>query len=279
MTEVNALQETEQPVKNSEALLVVDTKNYFKELANIDVSEQIEKKNGFSYLSWAFATALLKEKHPSAKILVKRFPETDENGNMKNVPYLKTDLGYFVEVEVIVDGVSVSEPFPVTDYRNKPIPKPTTFDINSSIQRAKVKSIAGHGLGLYIYAGEDLPIEVDDTQKGAKNNNQKARSKPAPLMSDGSKKEMKNLVFQLVNLTVGEGTDDEVKKSKMKEIFDHYKIVANTTEQRGQEVIATLKKGIETKIKKIEAEKAQQPVTPNGEPTFVPPTDDLDNLI
>src|SRR5699024_5314825 len=194
-----------QPVKNSEALLVVDTKNYFKELANIDVSEQIEKKNGFSYLSWAFATALLKEKHPSAKILVKRFPETDENGNMKNVPYLKTDLGYFVEVEVIVDGVSVSEPFPVTDYRNKPIPKPTTFDINSSIQRAKVKSIAGHGLGLYIYAGEDLPIEVDDTQKDAKNNNQKARSKPELLMSDGSKKEMKNLVFQLVNLTVGEG--------------------------------------------------------------------------
>jgi hypothetical protein len=68
-----------------------------------------------------------------------------------------TDLGVFVEVAVTVQGICLSQIHPVLDSRNRPILAPTAFDINTSIQRCLVKAIALHGLGLYIYAGEDLP--------------------------------------------------------------------------------------------------------------------------
>jgi hypothetical protein len=73
------------------------------------------------------------------------------------LPYQKTEAGYFVEVAVTVQGVTLSQIHPVLDARNDPILEPTSFDINTSIQRCLVKAIALHGLGLYIYAGEDLP--------------------------------------------------------------------------------------------------------------------------
>jgi hypothetical protein len=73
------------------------------------------------------------------------------------MPYLKTDCGYFVEVAVTVGGVTRSQLHPILNAQNKPIPQPSSFDINTSLARCLVKAIALHGLGLYIYAGEDLP--------------------------------------------------------------------------------------------------------------------------
>ncbi|MEW6354541.1 MAG: DUF1071 domain-containing protein [Pseudomonadota bacterium] len=122
--------------------------NYFAELAKLDVSEHVEKKGQFSYLSWAWAVDRLRRLHPDATWEVKRFD---------GMPYLKTDCGYFVEVAVTVNGVTLSQIHPVLDGRNRPILEPNVFDINTSIQRCLVKAIALHGLGLYIYAGEDLP--------------------------------------------------------------------------------------------------------------------------
>lgn len=122
--------------------------NYFAALNDVNVSNHVEKKGQFSYLSWPFAVAQLRLADPSATWEVKRFD---------GLPYLKTDGGYFVEVEVTVQGISLSQLHPVLDAKNKPIQSPTAFDINSSIQRCLVKAIALHGLGLYIYAGEDLP--------------------------------------------------------------------------------------------------------------------------
>lgn len=75
----------------------------------------------------------------------------------EGVPYLKTDCGYFVEVEVTVQGITLSQIHPILNNQNKPIAEPNSFDINTSIQRCLVKAIALHGLGLYIYAGEDFP--------------------------------------------------------------------------------------------------------------------------
>ena len=75
----------------------------------------------------------------------------------EGLPYLKTETGYFVEVAVTVQGITLSQIHPVLDGRNRPLLEPTCFDINTSIQRALVKAIALHGLGLYVYAGEDLP--------------------------------------------------------------------------------------------------------------------------
>ncbi len=125
-----------------------DPVNHFARLSAINVSEHIEKKGGFSYLSWPFAVAQLRLADPAACWEVRRF------GDM---PYLLTESGVFVEVAVTVQGVTLSQIHPVLDGRNRPILAPTCFDINTSIQRCLVKAIALHGLGLYIYAGEDLP--------------------------------------------------------------------------------------------------------------------------
>lgn len=124
--------------------------NYFTELAKINVSEHVEKKGRFSYLSWTFAVNELRKRHPDATWETKRFD---------GMPFMQTELGYFVEVAVTVNDIELSQIHPVLDNRNRPIEKPTPFDINTSIQRCLVKAIALHGLGLYIYAGEDLPTE------------------------------------------------------------------------------------------------------------------------
>jgi hypothetical protein len=122
--------------------------NYFARLNQVNVSEHIEKKGDFSYLSWPFAVAQLRLADPGAVWEVRRFD---------GLPYLKTETGYFVEVLVTVQGVGLSQIHPVLDSKNRPIFEPTAFDINTSIQRCLVKAIALHGLGLYVYAGEDLP--------------------------------------------------------------------------------------------------------------------------
>lgn len=129
--------------------------NYFVELSRIDVTNHIEKKGAFSYLSWPFAVSQLRQYDPTAVWAVNRF---------NDLPYMATDLGYFVEVAVTVKGVTLSQIHPVLDNKNRPIMAPTSFDINTSIQRCLVKAVALHGLGLNLYAGEDLPIldNVDD---------------------------------------------------------------------------------------------------------------------
>lgn len=124
------------------------TANYFTELSAIDVNKHVEKKGGFSYLSWPYAVAELRKRHPTATWEVVRFD---------GKPFLATENGCFVEVAVTVEGVRLSQIHPILDGRNKPIPTPDAFAINTSLQRALVKAIALHGLGLYIYAGEDLP--------------------------------------------------------------------------------------------------------------------------
>lgn len=122
--------------------------NTFRSLFQIDVAKYVEMKGQFSYLSWPFAVAQLRLADPNAFWEVRRFD---------GLPYLSTELGYFVEVAVTVQGVTLSQIHPVLDHKNRPIMAPSPFDINTSIQRSLVKAIALHGLGLNIYAGEDLP--------------------------------------------------------------------------------------------------------------------------
>ena len=133
-------------------------RNYFVQLNAINVNDHLEKKGGFSYLSWPYAVAQLRTADPTATWEVRRF-----NG----LPYLATEAGVFVEVTVTVQGVCLSQIHPVLDGRNRPLLAPTAFDINTSIQRCLVKAIALHGLGLYIYAGEDLPQVITDAANDA----------------------------------------------------------------------------------------------------------------
>jgi hypothetical protein len=123
---------------------------WFHKLNRLNVNEKVEKKNGFSYLSWAWAHARMAELDPAFDWWPVEF-----NG----LPYLVMPAGCMVKVAVKFQGVERSHLFPVLDHRNKPIMEPTSFDINTSIMRAFVKCCALFGLGLYLYAGEDLPEE------------------------------------------------------------------------------------------------------------------------
>ena len=120
----------------------------YAELRKIDVSNHIEKKNNLSYLSWAWAVDQLLQLDPTATWEYKepaKFGET---------------LMVFCSVSAF--GKTMTAQLPVMDYRNKAIPNPDAFAVNTAMQRALAKAIALHGIGLYIYAGEDLPREEID---------------------------------------------------------------------------------------------------------------------
>ena len=133
----------------------------FMKLFKTDVSKYTEKKGKFNYLSWAYAVQELKRACPTARWGVTKA----EDGS----PFFKTECGYFVDVWVEVDGVSLSQIHPVLDNRNQAIEEPNAFQINTSLQRALAKAIALHGLGLYIFAGEDLPEPDALTSKEEEN--------------------------------------------------------------------------------------------------------------
>ena len=126
----------------------------FKTLSAIDVNSKTEKKGKFTYLSWAFAWAELKKVSPGATAKVYH----DKNTNM---PYFASKAGVIVKVGVTIEDLEHINYLPVMDFRNAAIPSEEVnmMDVNKAIQRCTVKAIALHGLGLYIYAGEDLPEE------------------------------------------------------------------------------------------------------------------------
>lgn len=124
----------------------------YMELRAVDVSDKVEKKNGLSYLSWAWAVDTLLQKDPTA---------TWTYGNP--VAFGETVM---VFCTVNAFGKSMTAQLPVMDYRNKAIPNPDAFAVNTAMQRCLAKAIALHGLGLSLYVGEDLwddvPINCDD---------------------------------------------------------------------------------------------------------------------
>ena len=133
--------------------------NYFIRLNNINCSEKIEKKNGLSYLSWAWAWGEIKKIHPTANY---KIYET-ENG----VNYWTDGRTGWVKTGVTINDIEHIEYLPIMDFKNKSIPLEniTSFDVNKAIQRSLTKACARHGLGLYIYAGEDLPENETQVQE------------------------------------------------------------------------------------------------------------------
>lgn len=127
------------------------------DLLKVNVNDHTEKKNGLTYLSWAWAWAEVLKADPAANFKVEMY--TDREGLV--VPYMDLGNSCMVWVTVTIFGKSITCQLPVLDYRNKCIAEPNAFDVNTSIMRCLVKGVALHGLGLYIYAGEDLP-ETDD---------------------------------------------------------------------------------------------------------------------
>lgn len=128
--------------------------NYFSVLNAVDCSDKVEGKNGLTYLSWAWAWAELKKRYPDSTYTVY------ENADGWN--YHTDGKTAWVKTGVTVCGIEHVEMLPVMDHRNKSIPLAsiTSFDVNKAIQRSLTKAVARHGLGLYIYAGEDLPEDA-----------------------------------------------------------------------------------------------------------------------
>ena len=141
--------------------------NYFTELYGVNVNGHTEKKNNLTYLSWAWAWGEIKKRHPDATYTVY------ENADGWN--YHTDGRTCWVKTGVTVNGIEHIEYLPVMDYKNKSISTEnvTSFDVNKAIQRSLTKACARHGLGLYIYAGEDLPeeeaAEKQDASRNAKN--------------------------------------------------------------------------------------------------------------
>lgn len=137
----------------------------FRELNSRDVNAHVEKKQNLNYLSWAYVQQELTKEDPTYEEKVIEFLYPDSNNENFFVPYLKTNEGYMVCVELTVFGVTKREWLPVLDYRNKPVTigsATAIFDINKAIKRCMVKCAAKFGLGNYLYLGEEVPSANDN---------------------------------------------------------------------------------------------------------------------
>jgi len=129
------------------------------DLLKINVNEHTEKKNGLTYLSWAFAWAEALKADPAATFNVHTF-DRDQYSPM---PYMDVNGTGMVWVTVTMFGKPMTCMLPVMDFKNKPILNPDAFAVNTAIMRCMTKALALHGLGIYIYAGQDLPEDDGKT--------------------------------------------------------------------------------------------------------------------
>jgi hypothetical protein len=128
------------------------------ELLKINVNDKTEKKNGMTYLSWAWAWTEVLKADQAATYEVKLW---DDGTGLGKTPVMSIGDTGMVWVETTVFGKSLTCQLPILDYRNKPISHPDAMAVNTAIMRCLVKSLALHGLGLYIYSGEDTPPEEE----------------------------------------------------------------------------------------------------------------------
>ena len=118
----------------------------YQELRQINVSEHIEKKNGLSYLSWSWA--------------LDQLLQLDDNAGWEYLEPKQFGESMMVFCKVTAFGKSRTAQLPVMDFNNRPIANPDAFSVNTAMQRCLAKAISFHGIGLYIYAGEDLPTSA-----------------------------------------------------------------------------------------------------------------------
>ena len=149
------------------------------DLLKINVNEYTEKKNGLTYLSWAGAWGEALKADPAVNFKVEMFDGT---------PLMMVGGSFMVWVTVTMFGKPVTCMLPVLDFRNKPISTPNAFDVNTSIMRCLVKAIAMHGLGLYIYAGEDAPEDDGETPEREAVMVEAVKAEPKPVVKKVERK-------------------------------------------------------------------------------------------
>jgi len=224
--------------------------NYFQKLNSINVADKIEKKNGLSYLSWAWAWQEVKKRYPDIKYEVVK----NENG----LPFFKSDEGYIVYTRVTINNTTHEMWLPVMDgankamksepytykvqkkewstkynkyirskdskgnylFEEKQVEAATMFDINTAIMRCLVKNVAMHGLGLYIYAGEDIPSsEKDDILETEEKEVAKKLDK---IVTEDFDEELKKMNQNTANVVI-DALDQAISAQNLEEIADEYR--------------------------------------------------------
>lgn len=229
----------------------------FEEVYAVNVNDKTEKKGNLTYLSWANAWAEFKKFYPKATYTIDKFDGTYCTGNEK--------IGYMVRTEVFADDLVYEMWLPVMDMRNNSILQPKMTEINKTIMRCLTKNLAMFGLGLYIYAGEDLPeTENEDNVGEEPKKDEKTRSikKPAEKPKTTPKKDEKVKTFEPLTraelvkvwgVTTPEKTIDWLEGQLGKELA---KFTQEDTEwARGQLEIGKKKKAArQSKLDKIDGE-------------------------
>jgi len=171
---------------------MAENKSVYEVLSKIDVSNKVETKNGLSYLSWAWAWHMVKINFPNANYTIY------ENKDGWN--YHTDGRTAWVKTGVSIDGLEHIEYLPVMDFRNKSIPleQVSSFDVNKAIQRSLTKALARLGVGLSLYAGEDLPLDSSGTMPEQKPISEKKVA--STIVGDPNQKARPNTVEQLQEL-------------------------------------------------------------------------------
>nr|MBQ4455667.1 DUF1071 domain-containing protein [Clostridia bacterium] len=207
----------------------------FEKLNKVNVNDHVETKNGLTYLSWAWAWAEVKKKFPDAMYEVKKF----ENG----LPYVfDENTGYMVFTSVTVDGQTHEMWLPVMDanneaMKNKPyeaqkkykkvsVKAATMFDVNKAIMRCLTKNLAMFGLGLYIYAGEDLPEDASTAQEAeSRQKNTESTEEQIPIrkqMGRYFREHALDSAVMMEEFGIVPGMPDDILEAKFELIKEEY---------------------------------------------------------
>ena len=189
-------------------------KSVFETLNAINVNGRTETKNGLTYLSWAWAWATAKEHYPEATYII--YEDAD------GLFYHRDHRSAWVKTGVTIEGIEHIEYLPVMDFRNNSIPleKIQSTDVNKAIQRSLTKALARHGLGLYVYAGEDIPSVEKEQPKveSKKTTTVEVKGIPDDKMMDMLKYVAENKELGLRQLVANIEQKYHVTKTQEKEI-------------------------------------------------------------
>lgn len=202
--------------------------NVFNQLNNVDLTDKTKAKNNLKYLSWSSAWSEVKKKYPDATYGI--VPQImDEKGNTR----FWHDDGKtgWVEVFVTINGLTHTEVLAIMDFKNKSIPADniTSVDANKAMKRCLVKSCAMHGLGLYIYEGEDLPEnisilidlqdEVTELARKKSNLSENTKEKAISLCKEAEKEDNPSLEDELITGKITNITDIEILEKLKKKLL------------------------------------------------------------
>ena len=208
-------------------------KSVFETLNAVNCNEHTEKKNGLTYLSWAWAWAEVKKRYPGAFFTIYENPDGWPYWTDGRYCWVKTGvvIAPAPEASALGYGIEHIEYLPIMDYKNNSIPveKVTSMDVNKSIQRSLTKACARHGLGLYIYAGEDLPegepekaaetpVEKPKTTRTKKTTTATEKAPQTPVSATGKKvvtdQNIKKIVDWVCAVPEGEERLERMKKAE-----------------------------------------------------------------